>query len=307
MQRRKLTTRRQSAGALSLAAFTLVELLVVIAIIGLLLGILLPAVQAAREAARRSQCTNNLKQIALALQNYHGTHGNFPPSTQLVPDPAESSISWRVMILPYLEETVLYNQMGVTGDGRAVNWSAKTRAIDVYVCPSRERPIVNGSTLVMAHYAAVSGAYRGSDTLNLSGDPICGEIYTNGVMYPVGPYYSKGPVSIAKIGDGTSHTLMVGERLCRTFNWMDGASYDGQPPTRLCTEAAKNIRFAINTVETNTMLMNDLVFDSKHSGGAQFCLADGSVQFIRDSIDFTLFQNLATKNDGDIAPGPQEF
>src|SRR4051794_2941556 len=92
-------------------AFTLVELLVVIAIIGILLGILLPAVQAAREASRSASCTNNLKQIGLALQNYHSQYKRFPPAAPLLTKERDPSISWRVMILPFIEQLPLYGQI----------------------------------------------------------------------------------------------------------------------------------------------------------------------------------------------------
>src|SRR6185369_3411099 len=91
--------------------FTLVELLVVIAIIGILLGLLLPAVQAAREASRRNRCANNLKQIGLALQNYHNSHRNFPPLAPLLDKDKDPSISWRVMILSEIEEDALFRQI----------------------------------------------------------------------------------------------------------------------------------------------------------------------------------------------------
>jgi prepilin-type N-terminal cleavage/methylation domain-containing protein len=295
--------RRQIGG------FTLVELLVVIAIIGVLLGLLLPALQAAREAARRSSCTNNLKQIGLALQNYHGQYKHFPPAAPLFIRDIEPSIGWRVMILPFLEETSVYQEIGPTPDGGAAKWTPQRRVIDVYVCPSNERPVSNGTTLVEAHYAAISGAYRGSDRFDLE-DSICGDIYKNGIFYP------ESRTTIAKITDGTSHTLAVGERRCIWRDWMDGATRIGMPPTEICTEAAKNIRFPINADPNvfgyykfddtapagakKDVLLNDLYFASRHPGGAHFCIADGSVQFVQDSIDFSVYQDLSTRNGDEI-------
>ena len=296
-----------------LGGFTLVELLVVVAIIGLLLGLLLPALQAAREAARRSSCTNNLKQIGLALQNYHSQYRHFPPAAPLFIKEMDASIGWRVMILPFLEETSVYQEIGPTRDGGATNWSPRSRVIDAYVCPSNERPVSNGTTLLIeAHYAAVSGAYRGDDRIDLE-ESFCGDIYTNGIFYP------NSRTTMSKITDGTSHTLAVGERRCIWRDWMDGATWLGTPPTEICTEAAKNIRFPINADEstygyykydnsapagaTKDLLLNDLFFASKHPGGAHFCVADGSVQFVHDSIDFSVYQDLATRNGGEVVPG----
>ena len=219
--------------------FTLVELLVVIAIIGILLGLLLPAVQAAREAACRSSCVNNLRQIGLALQNYHSQYRHFPPAAPLFPIETRPSISWRVMILPFLEETAIYQEIGPTPDGGATSWKPQGQAIDVYLCPSNERPASGPGLLVKAQYAAVSGAYRGNDRFDLE-DSFCGDIYKNGIFYP------NSRTAIAKITDGTSHTLAVGERLYVFLDWMDGATCQGKPPTEICTEAAKNVRFPIN-------------------------------------------------------------
>jgi prepilin-type N-terminal cleavage/methylation domain-containing protein/prepilin-type processing-associated H-X9-DG protein len=292
--------------------FTLVELLVVIAIIGLLIGLLLPAIQAAREAARRSSCSNNLKQIGLALQNYHAQHGAFPSGGNMHDIDGRPGISWRVMILPSIEFLPMYQEIGPLPDGGATNWSARTKLVEIYFCPSNPPPVANGSTRLVSHYAAVSGAYRGDERIDLE-DNVCGDIYTNGVFYP------DSRTKIAKITDGTSHTLAVGERYYTFYDWMEGATWTGTPPTRICTDASKNIRWPINANRNvvgyykgdfdapagaaKTMLLNDLFFASEHSGGAQFCLADGSVQFLRDAIDFTVYQNLATKADDEVIEG----
>jgi prepilin-type N-terminal cleavage/methylation domain-containing protein/prepilin-type processing-associated H-X9-DG protein len=292
--------------------FTLVELLVVIAIIGILLGLLLPAVQAAREAARRSSCVNNLRQIGLALQNYHSQYRHFPPAAPLLAKEMDPSIGWRVLILPFLEETAIYQEIAPTPDGDAASWKPRGNAIDIYLCPSTERPVSGPTLQVPAHYAAVSGAYRGNDRFDLE-DSFCGDIYKNGIFFP------NSRTSIQKITDGTSHTLAVGERLYVFRDWMDGATWIGKPPTEICTEAAKNVRFPINANQQEygyyvfdnfapagakkDMLLNDLFFASKHSGGANFCIADGSVQFLQESIDFTLYQDLATRNGSEVVHG----
>ena len=96
-----------------------------ITIIGILLGLLLPAMQAAREASRRSQCTNNLRQLGIAIQNYHGQFKRFPPGAHMHKQEQQNSISWRVMILPFMEETTLYDQIRPKTDGGATNWAAQ--------------------------------------------------------------------------------------------------------------------------------------------------------------------------------------
>jgi type II secretory pathway pseudopilin PulG len=286
--------------------------LVVIAIVGILLGLLLPAVQAAREAARRSSCTNNLKQIGLALQNYHAQYGHFPAAAPLLARQIDPSISWRVMILPFLEETVVYEEIGPTPDGGATSWKPRGLALDVYLCPSNERPVSNPALQVKAQYAAVSGAYRGNMRMDLE-DSFCGDIYTNGIFYP------NSRTTISKITDGTSHTLAVGERQYVFRDWMDGATWLGTPPKEICTEASKNVRFPINADQTTygyyvfddsapadakkEMLLNDLHFASRHAGGAYFCVADGSVHFLSDAIDFTLYQDLSTRNGDEVLQG----
>jgi prepilin-type N-terminal cleavage/methylation domain-containing protein len=289
--------------------FTLVELLVVISIVGVLLGLLLPAIQAAREAARRSGCTNNLKQIGLALQNYHGQNRYFPSGAHLLNREFDPSISWRVMILPFLEEMPLYQDIDPLPTGGARKWDAQTHAVEVYLCPSDRTTALNADGLVESNYAAVSGAYRDSERIDLE-DTSCGDVYTNGIFYP------NSRTKIAKVTDGTSHTLAVGDKLYNFYDWMTGALWSGMPtPKRICSDAAKNIRFPVNADPTvfgyyvgdsdapaaaaRTMLLNDLFFGSKHPGGAPFCLADGSVQFINESIDFTLYQDLATKDGGE--------
>jgi prepilin-type processing-associated H-X9-DG protein len=155
----------------------------------------------------------------------------------------------------------------------------------------------------------VSGAYRGSERIDLE-DSACGDIYTNGIFYP------ESRTRIAKITDGTSHTLAVGERTYFFRDWMDGCSYVGNPKTRICTEASLNVRYPINADRNTfgyyvgdpeappgktTMLLNDLYFGSQHAGGANFCLADGSVHFIGETIDFPVYQDLSTKNGDEVS------
>jgi prepilin-type N-terminal cleavage/methylation domain-containing protein/prepilin-type processing-associated H-X9-DG protein len=286
-------------------AFTLVELLVVIAIIGVLLGLLLPAIQAAREAARRSSCANNLKQMGTGLLTYEEKSGYYPPGSHLHDLEDRPSISWRVMILPHLEESAMYDQIDPTRDGGATNWLAQSEAIPTYLCPSTPPPQASSLLLQVSHYSGVMGAGRNNKRIVLE-QGACGDIYTDGLLYP-----TKLPVRIAKVEDGTTHSLAIGERIYIFRDWMSGAEWFGTPFELICTGASSNVRYPINAGHTTSdgyykfdnsapssaaknMLLNNLWFGSLHSGGAQFCFADGSVHMLSDDMDFTIFEDLAT-------------
>jgi len=287
--------------------FTLVELLVVITIIGVLMGLLLPAVQAAREAARRTQCKNKMKQIGLALQNYHSQHGKFPSGGRVHQDNFKPGISWRVLLLPYLELNSIYQQMQPTPDGGVVDLSPQMMAIDALLCPSAPQPEGDGSTPKESHYAAIAGPGRGDERIDLE-DNVCGDAATDGIFFP------NSKTRIGMITDGTSNTMAIGERLYIFHDWTQGATKSGRPPTRICMGGMKNVRYPLNADPNQfgyyvgdfnappgaerIMLQNDLQFASFHSGGGHFNFADGSVQFLTNEIDFTIYQNLSSK-DGD--------
>ena len=215
-------------------AFTLVELLVVIAIIGILVGLLLPAVQAAREAARRMQCSNNLKQMGLALHMHHDTFKRFPPGTsqdQAPFGPAASNwgTNWMVYILPYIEQSALYNSLtigGGTGYGNTANGVRFNNVvIPGYRCPSSPLPEKTSSTvpggtaglMMMPTYVGISGAIRGiipiaqyAETRFLtatgSGGCCAGGILSNGGV--LGPNLQ---IKFATISDGSTNVIMVSE------------------------------------------------------------------------------------------------
>jgi prepilin-type processing-associated H-X9-DG protein len=283
----------------------------VIGIIGILMALTLPAVQSAREAGRRTSCVNNLKNLAIAMQNYHAQFREFPPAAPIHHVEGKPSISWRVIILPFIEESPLYDRIRPLPDGGATDWTYKDMVLPLYKCPSAEPPDADDNEIIEAHYAGVSGAARGEERFDLE-DNIGGDVYRNGVMYP------DSSVSSAKITDGTTHTLMIGERLYVFRDWMQGATWWGDPLTYLYTEAAKNIRWPINTDQlehayvgdmrapsnaNRDVVLNDLYFASKHPGGAQFALADGSVQFLNDRIDISVLQDLATRKGEEIVSG----
>ncbi|MDB4637369.1 DUF1559 domain-containing protein [Planctomycetaceae bacterium] len=307
--------------------FTLIELLVVIAIIAVLVALLLPAVQQAREAARRSACKNNLKQIGLALHNYHDTYNSLPLGVRN--DQGNRwGMSWFVGILPYVDQAPLYNQLnpsaahsGYIGNGAVAN----RKTISVLACPSSPMDPINKDTgrgwTQRPHYIGISGATNGDgftnptnsnqfNTNNCCSATPQGIRSVNGVLVP-----SKG-LTFATIQDGTSNTIAVGE--CSAFfydaagnspravnsnhGWMMGTNSGSQRPGNR-TFNLTTIRYAPNT--TNDSLPgtgnndgeNNGIY-SAHTGGVQILLADGSVRFLSENISMLTLRRLATRNDG---------
>lgn len=285
--------------------FTLVEVLVVISIIGVLLALLLPAVQAARESSRRSSCVNNLKQLGLGLHGHQVNIGVFPTAGRRHEIAGKVGLSWRVLILPYVERLPLYEQIDPLPNGDAADWSPQQELPSVFACPSAEP---DTGELKRSNYWGVGGAERDGAQVFLT-DPLCGSLFTNGVLQP------HQAIKLAKITDGTSNTLAIGEKTYLFRTWMAGSTWFGEPPVILCSEASNNVRYRINASHDRVgyfvadglaaepsrrvLPLNDLFFGSQHPNGANFCLADGSVHFISDSVDFTIYQDLATMNGGE--------
>ncbi|EDL59374.1 DUF1559 domain-containing protein [Gimesia maris] len=303
--------------------FTLIELLVVIAIIAILIALLLPAVQQAREAARRSQCKNNLKQIGLALHNYHDTHRTFSPgAVSLVSNTTSSTwctssssnrgrAPWMVLILPYLDQAPLYQEFECDEDfttwettfsgygGSTSNSAAWKHTMVAYKCPSDP---VAGAEPAAASYRGVQGGYQASTGY-------CGvssrRFYTNGILYV------NSKISFRDLVDGSSNVLLVGESHYNTTtaNTSNG-SYVGWASTP--NVGSGGSRHAINLtaadgginaapVDPNTGDPRDYQshhFGSFHTGGCHFLLADGSVHFISENVDITMFRSLGIRNDG---------
>ncbi|HLA83315.1 MAG TPA: DUF1559 domain-containing protein [Thermoguttaceae bacterium] len=296
------------------SGFTLVELLVVIAIIGVLIALLLPAVQAAREAARRLHCTNNLKQLALGLHNYHDAYGCFPYGTI-----TSHSLAWRVAILPYVEEKNLYERFNfrLPDAVGSANRAVCLTPINGFFCPSGTNllsiyasGVVGGVQTYTAHYFGVAGA-EGTDPMghtyeytNTSDPAVYGVVALNGVLT------LDQTVTIADITDGTAATLMLGEIVHREpgiFGYAGGTGRaigggDGQPWAigtmgHKQNLACKGILIGINLPAVTT---SEIAFASYHPGGANFAKCDGSVFFVNEDIDMIVYKASASRDHGEV-------
>jgi prepilin-type N-terminal cleavage/methylation domain-containing protein/prepilin-type processing-associated H-X9-DG protein len=283
-------------------AFTLVELLVVIAIIGILVALLLPAVQAAREAARRMQCGNNLKQIGLALHNYDDTYKVFASGWIYSGAPNQECWGWPALILPYLEQTALHDQLRVTQGNMfqnllSTNWQPVVAALQtpvpMYICPSdtgyagrgqvhNDRRF-NGGAGFMAHaFTPGVSSYIGS---NGHGPGRTGFEENSGM------FFGNSSLTFRDIRDGSSNTFAVGERdtnNCRSGTWVGVRNGNGGG-SRGVFVVVGHARAKLN--ESVLPWDNDPEgcgqgWGSMHPGGAQFVFCDGSVTFISETINF---------------------
>lgn len=293
--------------------FTLIELLVVIAIIAILIALLLPAVQQAREAARRTQCKNNLKQIGLAMHNYHDTHSVFPPGTVPRRETGNNgrvlanyeSYGWSAMILPQMEQSNVTNQLQMSSrtlnEALIVGNAAGTLdqlfpPLNVYQCPSDTTGPNLQTGMRRFHFNGLSGIgnnwrpptlnYPGS-TGELSGDLRAPRQLNH--RQCSGVLFTGSKIKMRDIVDGTSNTFMVGEReqRCGAGSWLGARNPDGNGTHGNDYHLAR-VRQPLNDpVNTGDDRCTD-GFSSKHTGGAQFLFCDGSVHFISENIDFNL-------------------
>ena len=264
-------------------AFTLIELLVVIAIIGVLIALLLPAVQAAREAARRTQCTGNLKQIGIALHGYHDTSGTFPAggwiSDPTQPTTINMNVGWSAVILPWLEQRPVYDGLNLSFPyGNPVNSTGGHAVMTVYLCPSEPRKSlwnrVSGDLFDFADgdYGGMYGP-RGLASPSDANDP------------PRGPMIFNQNVSLAQILDGASQTLLVGEDP-EAINalWISGHNIFDQ-------SAPINTRPPYEYGEELT---------SQHPAGVNGLFADGSVRFLKNSMNVVPLGAICTRASGEV-------
>ena len=292
------------------SAFTLVEILVVIAIIAILIGLLLPAVQKVRGAAARIQCANNLKQIALASHNYESARGALPPGDIPPPDPL-FALSVHVTLLPYLEQDSLYRQAQADCASMPITHLAPPHVglrtlVKAYQCPADDRQAwlhraSNGVVVALTGYLGVSGV----------GDE----------ERPSGVIYTGSRTRITDVTDGTTNTLLFGERP-PTPDYLCSWWYMGYAHT--ASEAFLPVRALRGSPEGSTLgaayqscspgpysfTNGDLTsvchayhFWSRHPGGANFAFADGSVRFLRYSAD-DIMPALASRAGGEAVTVP---
>lgn len=300
-------------------AFTLIELLVVIAIIAILIALLLPAVQQAREAARRTQCKNNLKQLGLAMHNYHDVHNCLPPGTfthtqNRTWGNGRDAWSWFAFVLPFIDQAPMYNNIDFN---LPINGSATAAAdlrsgnLSAMLCPSDDSVIEEGGApdwrSPLHNFVVCMGNTRLDNATH------------NGVIGRPGMFEIINCRRLVDAKDGTSNTLMIGEIITpenvstwnsvgrttvamgggfttyltpnsasndlsnKCYNWLSG------PLGQLCTDHGDD-----------DWRQNVHALRSKHVGGAQVTLGDGSCRFISENIDLGLYRGLGTRDNGEV-------
>jgi prepilin-type N-terminal cleavage/methylation domain-containing protein/prepilin-type processing-associated H-X9-DG protein len=310
--------------------FTLIELLVVIAVIGVLIALLLPAVQSAREAARRLQCVNNLKQLGLALHNYHDTNNAIPQGTGAVlcdDGFLHSSISWAVSILPQLEQGPLYNSanfsLSLEGPcfGSDANTTVRSAWVSLFLCPSDPDRVGHLS------YRGVAGStvFAGDEALMaFPGEP-------NPGRKPDGLLYFRSHERISSVLDGTGYTALVAERLrgwglgaigrtqlssktltqflagpsCEldTPFWANYGLLGGSLSTALLNFSRPPNSELPSCLTSGTRLWIYLGYEnasSAHPGGVNVLFGDGSIRFIKNSVNPLPWAALATRAGGEV-------
>ena len=324
--------------------FTLIELLVVIAIIAILVALLLPAVQQAREAARRSSCKNNLKQLGLGLHNYHDTFNVFPPgcidndraynSASSGPALNRNGLGWGTMILPYIEQSALYEAIGTQTNGFSTNWQdanndgtgtdpidAAYQEISVFNCPSDPMDGINRDMPVPVTNPP-SAVYVGKS--NYLGNAGIGPNQmvpgtANPDKFVNGIFFENSNRKMRDITDGTSNTLLISERTTQDDNasttqcggfvcFWPGGLWIGprlqDPVFRSGLELYDVANIGSNTDwqfgQSTFGFAPGFIAKSSHKGGMHILLCDGSTQFLSENVDATTYQSLHTPQGGEV-------
>lgn len=328
--------------------FTLIELLVVIAIIAILIALLLPAVQQAREAARRTQCKNNLKQLGLAMHNYHDVSLAFPmgwindyshyrPASGNdidghfgVAQEDAGQWAWSAFILPYIDQAPAFQALNVSSRRAAFTVAAATPGTEIrrilttpmaaFRCPSDVGPGINSEEdrrvtdeaggnplqIALSNYVASNrGIAFGSTT-----------VQSDSSDANIGVFFGDSRTRIRDITDGTSNTLLIGERAwtyqssngfveswaALTFMAGGETSGSGSCVNSSCGfgDAVATTSIGINPDNAASTTRPRVTYSSNHTGGAQFALADGSVRFLSENMDLQTLANLGAIRDGQV-------
>ena len=290
--------------------FTLIELLVVIAIIAILIALLLPAVQQAREAARRTQCRNHLKQVGLALHNYHDTHRVFPPGWMGVENGVASvegisGLGWAAMILPEIDQAPLYNtlNLNIAVADYPTNAPALTTTLSVYRCPSDPSPEFwnieeEGSPgtvlkrLPSANYVGSFGTRELEECEDTALVPPGTNCTSDGVLA------HNSSIGLRDITDGSSNTFLVGERKTDEqkdpkwhSTWVGVVAEGEEAFARILGVADHNPNSPLNHLDD---------YSSHHEGGVHFLFGDGRVRFVSENINGDVFKGLATRAGNEV-------
>ncbi|UUO07761.1 DUF1559 domain-containing protein [Blastopirellula sp. J2-11] len=288
----------QPSSATYRRGFTLVELLVVIAIIGVLIALLLPAVQQAREAARRSQCMNNLKQMGLAVHNFHDTYGHLPPSRIKA-----NYLGWSALLMPFMEQQNLFDQIDLKLPYKDQTTAVQQASIGGYICPSRHSA-GDLTTEAQTDQADLGAAW---DYANCDGDGVGSTfrmITCTGMLIVADGDQNKyrSVTGMRDVTDGLSNTIMIGERhvpLSKLLNETNG----GDGPV-LSGWAYSSMRMAglgrsLGKGPNDTTSSRE-VFGSYHPGVSNFVLGDASVRSIQTNVDTENLARLANREDGEV-------